>query len=117
MQCINNNFHREQIQTPPMLTEKETKSSASIKEDKSLLTNNSGKITENVLPSFSATSSLVCNADLTRTDVYLTPLIPGAANSYSVINTALIRAHNISTRAIGTFINGSGVEKAWQVAA
>ena len=81
MQCINNNFHREQIQTPPMLTEKETKSSASIKEDKSLLTNNSGKITENVLPSFSATSSLVCNADLTRTDVYLTPLIPGAANT------------------------------------
>ena len=113
----------------------------------------------------SATNSLVCNADLTRTNIYSTPLIPGPASSYSAIYTALIRAYNISTwccgdttktvislnldlyekcyllvrtntalkdkfilflgelhvafahvRAIGTFTNGSGLEKAWQVA-
>ena len=34
MQCINNNFHPEHIQTPPMLTEKEAQSLASTKEYK-----------------------------------------------------------------------------------
>lgn len=32
MQCVSNDFHGEQIQTPPMLTEKETQSLASIEE-------------------------------------------------------------------------------------
>ena len=52
IQCINNDFHREQIQTPPMLTEKEARSLASTEEDKSLSTKYSGKITEDILPSF-----------------------------------------------------------------
>ena len=45
MQCINNDFHCEQIQKRPMLTEKEAQSLASIEEGKSLARNNSGKIT------------------------------------------------------------------------
>ena len=168
MRCINKDFHRKKIQLLPMLTEKEAQSLASTEEDKSLPRTNSRKVMENILPSFSATNSLVCNADLTRTNIYSTPLIPGPASSYSAIYTALIRAYNISTwccgdttktvislnldlcylfmkcylfvrtntalkdkfilflgelhvafahvRAIGTFTNGSGLEKAWQVA-
>ena len=45
IQCINNDFHCEQIQKRPMLTEKEAQSLASIEEGKSLARNNSGKIT------------------------------------------------------------------------
>ena len=45
MQCINTDFHCEQIQTLPMLTEKEAQSPASIEEGKSLARINSGKIT------------------------------------------------------------------------
>ena len=97
MQCVSNDFHGEQIQTPPMLTEKETQSLASIEEQKSLPANNSVKITENMLPSFSATNSLACNADSARKNVYLPLLILGAADSYSLTYTALICAHNIST--------------------
>ena len=144
-----------------MLTEKKAQSLASTEEDKTLSRNNSGKITENILPSFSATNSWVCNADLTRANIYSTPLIPAQASFYSAIYTALILAHDISTwysgdttktvisldldlyekcyllaranstlkgkfilfvgelhpvfahvRAIGTFINGSGLGKA-----
>ena len=69
MQCINNSFQREQIQTLPMLSEKEEQLLTSTEKDKSLPTNNSGKITENILPSFYATSSLVRNAGLTRTSI------------------------------------------------
>ena len=84
-----------------MLTEKKAQSLASTKEDKSLPRNNSGKITEKILPPFSVTNSLVCNAHLTRTNIYSTPLIPFPASSYSAIYTALIRAHNISTWCCG----------------
>ena len=70
MQSINNNFYREQIQILTMLTEKEAQWLASAEEDKSLQINNSGKTTENILLSFSATDTLVCNADLTRTNIY-----------------------------------------------
>ena len=70
MQCINNSFQREQIQTLPMLSEKEEQLLTSIEKDKSLPINNSGKITENILPSFSATNSLARNADLTGTSIY-----------------------------------------------
>ena len=45
IQCINNDFHCEQIQKRPMLTEKEAQSLVSIEEGKSLARNNSGKIT------------------------------------------------------------------------
>ena len=45
IQCINNDFHCEQIQKRPMLTKKEAQSFASIEEGKSLARNNSGKIT------------------------------------------------------------------------
>ena len=45
IRCINNDFHCEQIQKRPMLTEKEAQSLASIEEGKSLARNNSGKIT------------------------------------------------------------------------
>ena len=44
MQCINNDFHREQIQKLPMLTEKEAQSFASTEEDKSLPRNNLEKL-------------------------------------------------------------------------
>ena len=79
-----------------MLTEKEAQWIA-LAEDKSLPTNNSGKSTENILLSFSATKSLVCNTDLIRTNIYSTPLKPGPAIFYSAIYCALICAHNIST--------------------
>ena len=49
------------------------------------------------MSSFSATDSLICNADSTRQNVYLTPLNSGPANSDRALYTALIRAHNIST--------------------
>ena len=58
-----------------MLTKKKTQSFASADEDKSLPAQNSGKITENILPWFSATNSLVCNADLIRRNIYLTPYL------------------------------------------
>ena len=45
IQCINNDFHCEQIQKRQMLTEKEAQLLASIEEGKSLARNNSGKIT------------------------------------------------------------------------
>ena len=70
MQSINNNFYREQIQILTMLTEKEAQWLASTEEDKSLQISNSGKTTENILLSFSATNTLVCNVDLTRTNIY-----------------------------------------------
>ena len=95
-QSINNDFYREQIQILTMLTEKEAQWLASA-EDKALPTNNSGKSTENILLSFSATKSLVCNTDLIRTNIYSTPLIPGPAIFYSAVYCALICAHNIST--------------------
>ena len=41
MQGIKNKFHREQVKTIPMLTEKEAQLFASTEEDKSLPTNNS----------------------------------------------------------------------------
>ena len=78
-----------------MLTEKESQLLASTEEDKSLPTNNSGKITENILPPFSAANSLVCYANLTSTNVSSTPLNPGPVSSYSAIYTALICVHNI----------------------
>ena len=53
------------------------------------------------MPSFSVPNSLVCNADLTRTNNYSAPLIPGPASSYSAIYTALICARNISTWCCG----------------
>ena len=81
-----------------MLPENEAQLFASTEEDKSLPRNNSGKITENILPSFSATNPLVCNADLKRTNVYSTLLIPGPATFYSATHTALIGEHNISIR-------------------
>ena len=84
-----------------MLAQKEEQLLASTEEDRSLQTNNSGKITENILPSFSATNPLVCNADLIRANVYSTLLIPGPANFYSTTYTALIGAHNISTKFCG----------------
>ena len=48
---------------------------ASTEEDKSLPTNNSGRITEDILQSFSATNSLVFNSDLTRTIFFSNSLI------------------------------------------
>ena len=62
-----------------MFTEKEAPLLASTEEDKSLPTNDSGKITDNILPLFCATNSLSCNSDL-RTKFYST-LIPGPASS------------------------------------
>ena len=94
IQCINNNYYEEQLQTPQVLAKNEAQLLASTEEDKSLLR----KITENILPSFSATTPLVCNADLKRTNVYSTLLIPGPATFYSATHTALIGEHNISIR-------------------
>ena len=94
---INNDFHREQIQTLRMLIEKQAQLFVSVEEDKALPTTNSWKITENILSSFSATNSLVCNADLARTNIYSTPLIPAPASSYSTVYIALIWVQNIST--------------------
>ena len=98
IQCINNNYYEEQLQTPQVLAKNEAQLLASTEEDKSLLRNNSGKITENILPSFSATNPLVCNADLKRTNVYSTLLIPGPAIFYSATHNALIGEHIISIR-------------------
>ena len=97
MEHINDDFHREQIQTLLMLIEKEAQLFVSTEEDKALPTNNSRKITENILPPFSATYSLVCNADLARTNIYSTHLIPAPASSYSTAYIALIWVQNIST--------------------
>ena len=84
-----------------MLPENEAQLFASTEEDKSLPRNNSGKITENILPSFSAAHPLVCNADLTRTNVYSTLLSSVPATFYSTTYTALIGERNISTRCCG----------------
>ena len=84
-----------------MLPENEAQLFASTEEDKSLPRNNSGKITENILPSFSATNQLVCNADLTKTSVFSNLLIPGTATFYSATHTGLIGEHYISTRCCG----------------
>ena len=77
MQRINDGFDREQIQTLPIVFQKEEQLLPSIEEYKSLPTKNSGKITENMLPSFSATNLLVSNADVARKNILSTPLIPG----------------------------------------
>ena len=115
-----------------------------------------------VLPSFTALNSLVRDIDLSITNVFTIPLIPGPASSYSTIYTALMKAQGITTwtcstssrtivsldldlcekvhqlvntndtlrvqfilclgelhivfaqiRAIGNFLNSSGVEDAW----
>ena len=115
-----------------------------------------------VLPSFAALNSLVRDIDLSITNVFTIPLIPGPASSYSAIYTALMKAQGITTwtdstssrtivsldldlfekvyqlvntndtlrdqfilclgelhivfaqiRAIGNFLNSSGVEDAW----
>ena len=63
-----------------MLAKNEAQLFESTEEDKFLPRNNSGKITENILPSFSAANPLVCDADLTRTNVYSTLLIPGPSS-------------------------------------
>ena len=54
-----------------------------------------------VLPSFSATNSLVCNVDTTLTNIFSSPLIPGPASSCSAIYTALISTKNITAWACG----------------
>ena len=74
---------------------------ASTEVDESLPRNNTEKVTENILPSFSATYPVVCNADLTRTNVYSTLLIPGPTTFYSATHTALVGEHNILTRSWG----------------
>ena len=118
-----------------------------------------------LLPSLSATNSLIKDIDLGITNVFTIPLIPGPASSYSAIYTALKKAQGISTwtcpsssraivsldldlyekayqlinsddtiknhyilclgelhivfahiKAIGSFINSSGIEDAWTAA-
>ena len=55
-----------------------------------------------VLPSFSATSSLIMNSiDTTPTNVFATPLIGGPASDYSAIYTGLMRAHGIAVWSCG----------------
>ena len=55
-----------------------------------------------VLPSFSATSSLIMNSiDTTPTNVFATPLISGPASDYSAIYTGLIRADGITIWSCG----------------
>ena len=66
-----------------MFTEKDAQSLVPT-EEKSLPTNNSGKITENILL-FCATNSFFCKSDL-RNFFYST-LIPGPASFYSAIYT------------------------------
>ena len=49
------------------------------------------------IPSFSATDSVLSDVDTSLTNIFNTPLVPGTANSYSAIYTALMRSQNIST--------------------
>ena len=50
-----------------------------------------------LLPSFSATNSLIKDIDLGITNVFTIPLIPGPFSSYSATYTALKKAQGIST--------------------
>ena len=50
-----------------------------------------------VLPSSAALNSLVRDIDLSITNVFTIPLIPGPASSYSAIYTALMKAQGITT--------------------
>ena len=50
-----------------------------------------------ILTSFSATSSLLADVDLTLTNVFATPLVPGPASDFSAIYTSLKRAHGVVT--------------------
>ena len=55
------------------------------------------------IPPFAATNSLIQNdIDITPTQVYKTPLIPGPASCYNAIYTALIRAQGINTWSCGS---------------
>ena len=58
-----------------------------------------------VLPSFSATSSLIMNSiDTTPINVFATPLIGGPASDYSAIYTGLMRAHGIAVWSCGASV-------------
>ena len=56
---------------------------------------------ELVLPSFGATNSLVSDTDITITNIFTTPLVPGPASSWSALFTALMRVKNITAWACG----------------
>ena len=53
------------------------------------------------IPSFSATDSVLSDADTSLANIFNTPLVPGPASSYSAIYTALMRSQSISTWACG----------------
>ena len=62
-----------------------------------------GETGRKLVPSYSATCSLVCtNIDTTMTNIFSTLLINGPASDYSAIFTGLLRANGVATWSCGT---------------